>query len=71
MQTSPWLYDHSDMLATQDKARSTRFGPLEYTLLLLRQSGLRPSLLERLALLTSAQFRGYVNNKNSTNCYND
>ena len=57
MQTSPRSYDYSraDVLVAQDKARSTRFGPPEYTLLPLRPSGLRPSaLLERLALLTSA-----------------
>jgi hypothetical protein len=57
MQTSPQPYDYSraDVLVAQDKARSTRFSPLENTLLLLRPSGLRPSaLLERLALLTFA-----------------
>ena len=35
MQTSPRLYDNScaDVLVPQDKARSTRFGPLDYILL--------------------------------------
>jgi hypothetical protein len=43
------------MFVAQDKIGSTRFGPLEYTLLLLRLSGLCPShLLERLAPLRTA-----------------
>jgi hypothetical protein len=43
------------MFVAQDKAGSTRFSPLEYTLLLLRPSGLCPShLLERLAPLRTA-----------------
>ena len=57
MQTSlrPYDYSRADVLVAQDKARSIRFGPPEYTLLPLRPSGLRPSaLLERLVLLTSA-----------------
>jgi hypothetical protein len=42
------------MFVAQDKAGSTRFGPLEYTLL-LRPSGLCPSrLLGRLAPLRTA-----------------
>jgi hypothetical protein len=46
---------HTNMFVAQDKAGSTRFGPLEYTLLLLRPSGLCPShLLERLAPLRTA-----------------
>jgi hypothetical protein len=45
----------TNMFVAQDKAGSTRFGPLEYTILLLRPSGLRPShLLERLAPLRTA-----------------
>jgi hypothetical protein len=47
MQTSPRPYDYSraDVLVAQDKARSTRFGPPEYTFLPLQPLGLRPSAL--------------------------
>jgi hypothetical protein len=65
------------MFVAQDKAGSARFGPLEYTLLLLQPFRLCPShLLERFAPLRkalrhSSQFRGYVNYKSFANCYND
>jgi hypothetical protein len=47
MQTSPQPYDYSraNVFVAQDKARSTRFGPPEYTFLPLQPSGLRPSAL--------------------------
>jgi hypothetical protein len=66
MQTSPRPYDYSraDVLVAEDKARSTRFGPLEYT-----GTSCPTHLCAQLRLLL--QFRGHVNNKNPANCYND
>jgi hypothetical protein len=80
MQTSPRPYDYSraDVLVAEDKARLTRFGPLEYTFLPLRRRAFAlplsgtscpTHLCARLRLLL--QFRGHVNNKNPANCYND